>query len=145
MMKGEIEATTLTEPYISLAEKKGCRVICSAFYHGTEVASDRVDAETYAAFNRAVREAVRRINANKEAYLHYFIDYHKKRDPEIGTLKPSDLRASRMIVVNPAPIPESELQRTYEWVKSWGMLEETESPLQLVNMDVQTHAHVAAE
>jgi NitT/TauT family transport system substrate-binding protein len=145
MMKGEIEATTLTEPYISLAEKKGCRVICSAFYHGTEVASDRVDAETYAAFNRAVREAVRRINANKEAYLHYFIDYHKKRDPEIGTLKPSDLRASRMIVVNPAPIPESELQRTYEWVKSWGMLEETESPLQLINMDVQTRAHVAAE
>ena len=93
MMKGEIEATTLTEPYITLAEKKGCRVICSAFYHGTEVASDRVDAETYAAFNRAVREAVRRINANKQAYLRYFIDYHKKRDPEIGTLKPEDLRA----------------------------------------------------
>ena len=44
MMKGEIEATTLTEPYITLAEKKGCRVICSAFFHGTEVASDRVDA-----------------------------------------------------------------------------------------------------
>jgi hypothetical protein len=43
MMKGEIEATTLTEPYITLAEKKGCRTICSAFYHGTEVASDRVD------------------------------------------------------------------------------------------------------
>jgi NitT/TauT family transport system substrate-binding protein len=60
MLKGEIEATTLTEPLISLAEKKGCRTICSAFYHGTEVASDRVDAETYAAFNRAVREAVRR-------------------------------------------------------------------------------------
>jgi hypothetical protein len=30
-------------------------------------------------------------------------------------------------------------------VKSWGMLEETESPLQLVNMDVQKRAHVAAE
>src|SRR5215217_1215109 len=145
LMRGEIDATTLTEPYITLAEKKGCRIICSSFYHGTEVASDRVDAETYAAFNRAVREAVRRINADKEAYLHYFIDYHKKRDPEIGTLKASDLRASRIVVVNPAPIPENELQRTYEWVKSWGMLEETESPMQLVNMDVQSHAHVAAE
>ncbi len=145
MMKGEIEATTLTEPYITLAEKKGCRVICSAFYHGTEVASDRVDAETYAAFNRAVREAVRRINANKQAYLRYFIDYHKKRDPEIGTLKPEDLRASRIIVVDPAPIPAEELQRTYEWVKSWGMLDETETPLDLVNMNVQSHAHVAAE
>src|SRR5215472_10542917 len=77
MMKGELEATTLTEPYITLAEKKGCRTICSAFYHGTEVASDRIDADTYKAFNRAVREAVRRISANKRAYLHYFIDYHK--------------------------------------------------------------------
>src|SRR5207248_671761 len=96
MMTGEIEATTLTEPYITLAEKKGCRVICSAFYHGTVVASDRVDAETYKAFNRAVREAVRRINADKRAYLHYFIDYHKTRDPEIGTLKPEDLREGRI-------------------------------------------------
>jgi NitT/TauT family transport system substrate-binding protein len=145
MMKGEIEATTLTEPYITLAEKKGCRVICSAFYHGTEVASDKVDAETYKAFNRAVREAVRRINANKSAYLHYFIDYHKAKDPEVGTLKPSDIREGRIVVVDPAPIPGDEMQRTYEWVKSWGMLEETESPLQLVNMNVQTHAHVAAE
>jgi NitT/TauT family transport system substrate-binding protein len=145
MMKGEIEATTLTEPYVTLAEKKGCRVICEAFYHGTEVASDKVDAETYKAFNTAVREAVRRINANKRAYLHYFIDYHKKRDPEIGTLKVDDLRESRLIVVNPAPIPAEELQRTYDWVKSWGMLTETASPLQLINADVQTQAHIAAE
>jgi NitT/TauT family transport system substrate-binding protein len=145
MMKGEIEATTLTEPYITLAEKKGCRTICSAFYHGTEVASDKVDAETYAAFNRAVREAVRRINANKRAYLHYFIDYHKAKDPEIGTLKPEDIREGRIVVVDPAPIPADEMARTYEWVKSWGMLEETQSPLQLVNMNVQSRAHVAAE
>jgi NitT/TauT family transport system substrate-binding protein len=145
MMKGEIDATTLTEPYVTLAEKKGCRAICSAFYHGTEVASDRVDAATYAAFNRAVREAVRRINANKRGYLHYFIDYHKAKDPEIGTLGVEDLRVSRLVVCDPAPIPADEMQRTYDWLKSWGMLEQTSSPLQLVNVDVQTHAHVAAE
>jgi NitT/TauT family transport system substrate-binding protein len=145
MMSGEIEATTLTEPYVTLAEKKGCRVICSAFYHGTEVASDRVDAETYAAFNRAVREAVKRINANKRAYLHYFIDYHKKKDPEIATLTVADLRESRLVVTDPAPIPEIELQRTYEWVKSWGMLEETESAHQLVNAEIQRQAHAAAQ
>jgi NitT/TauT family transport system substrate-binding protein len=145
MMKGELEATTLTEPYLTLAEKKGCRLICGAFFHGTQVASDRVDAETYGAFNRAIREAVRRINANKSAYLRYFVDYHKDKDPEIGTLKPSDIREGRIVVVDPAPIPADELQRTYDWVKSWGMLEETETPTQLVNMNVQTHAHVAAE
>ena len=145
MMRGEVEATTLTEPYVSLAEKKGCRVICSAFYHGTEVASDKVDAETYAAFNRAVREAVRRINADKRRYLAYFIDYHKARDPEIGTLTVDDLRAARLVVCDPAPIPADELQRTYDWVRGWGMLEQTASPLHLVNADVQTQAHIAAE
>ena len=137
MMRGEIEATTLTEPYVTLAEKKGCRLICEAFYHGTEVASDRVDAETYGAFNRAVREAVKRINADKAKYLHYFIDYHAKKDAEIGQLKPQDLRASRIVVCDPAPIPLDEMQRTYDWLKSWGMLEQTATPLALVNLQVQ--------
>ena len=146
MMRGEIEATTLTEPYVTLAEKKGCRLICEAFYHGTEVASDRVDAETYGAFNRAVREAVKRINADKAKYLHYFIDYHAKKDAEIGRLTPQDLRASRIVVCDPAPIPLDEMQRTYDWLKSWGMLEQTATPLQLVNLQVQQQAHtVAAE
>jgi NitT/TauT family transport system substrate-binding protein len=145
MMRGEIEATTLTEPYATLAEKQGCRLVCEAFYHGTEVASDRVDAATYAAFNRAVREAVRRINADKRAYLRYFIDYHKAKDPEIATLRPQDIRESRVVVCDPAPIPLDEMQRTYAWLRSWGMLEGTETPLQLVNVEVQSQAHIAAE
>src|SRR5215213_9581884 len=145
MMTGEIEATTLTEPYITLAEKKGCRAICSAFYHGTEVASDRVDAATYAAFNRAVREAVRRINADKRGYLHYFIDYHGKTDPEVAALKVEDLRESRLVVCDPAPIPADEMQRTYDWLKSWDMLEATASPLDLVDLNRQQAAHQAAE
>lgn len=146
MMRGEIEATTLTEPYVTLAEKQGCRLICEAFYHGTEVASDRVDGDTYAAFNRAVREAVKRINADKSKYLRYFIDYHAKKDKDIAALKPEDLRASRIVVCDPAPIPLDEMQRTYEWLKGWGMLEQTATPLALVNLNVQQAAHsVAAE
>ena len=145
LLDGEVDAVTLTEPHVTLAEKKGCRIICSAFFHGTEVASNRVDAQTYAAFNRAVREAVRRINANKRAYLHYFIDYHGKTDPEVAALKVEDLRESRLVVCDPAPIPLDEMQRTYDWLKSWGMLEETVSPLQLVNAELQSRAHQAAE
>ena len=49
------------------------------------------------------------------------------------------------MVCDPTPIPADEMQRTFEWLKSWDMLEATASPLQLVNMPVQTHAHVAAE
>ena len=145
MMTGEIEATTLTEPYITLAEKKGCRIVCSAFYHGTEVASDKVDAETYGMFNRAVCEAVRRINADKKKYMHYFIDYHSKTDPEIGNLTAADIRQSRIVVVEPSPIPDAELERTAAWIQSWGMLADTDKAADLVNMDVQTGAHAAAE
>ncbi|MFM1816751.1 MAG: hypothetical protein RLZ98_3446 [Pseudomonadota bacterium] len=144
MMKGDLEAVTLTEPYVTLAEKAGCRVICSAFYNGTEVASDKVDAETYSAFNRAVREAVRRINADKSKYMHYFIDYHAKKDPDIAGLSVSDLNPSRLVVTDPAPIPADELRRTYEWIKSWDMLERTEDPNALIDLIVQNQAHQAA-
>lgn len=136
LMDGTIEATTLTEPYISLAEKLGCRVVISSFHHGTEVASDRVTPEIYGRFNKAVREAVRRINANKSAYMHYFIDYYRELDPQINQLKVEDLRPSRLYLVDPAPIPQDELQRTYDWMKSWGFLETGCAADNLVNMEV---------
>lgn len=136
LMDKTIEATTLTEPYISLAEKMGCRLVISAFHHGTDVASDRVDAETYAAFNRAIREAVRRIMANKRAYMHYFIDYYRHRDPQINQLTVDDLRESRLYLVDPAPIPADELQRTYDWMKSWDFLETAPCATDLVDMNV---------
>ena len=40
------------------------------------------------------------------------------------------------MVCDPAPIPHDEMQRTYDWLKSWDMLEETASPLALVNLQV---------
>ncbi|MDB5649316.1 MAG: ABC-type nitrate/sulfonate/bicarbonate transport system periplasmic component-like protein [Hyphomicrobiales bacterium] len=143
LMRGDVEATTLTEPYITLAEKQGCRIVCGTLYHGTEVASDKVDVETYTAFNKAVLEAVKRINADKAAYMHYFIDYYADRDPKVAQLKPSDLRESRIVITEPAAIPDGELSRTYEWLKSWGMLENTVSAFDLVNTQVQTQAHAA--
>ena len=146
LLAGEVEATTLTEPHISLAEKMGCRIVCSSFYHGTEVASDRVDAETYGAFNRAVREAVRRINANKSAYMHYFIDYHvQKGETDVAMLKVSDLREGRIVVTDPAPIPDEELEAHGRVAEELGHAGEDRHAAALVNEEVQRYAHVAAE
>ncbi len=123
LMNRELDATVLMEPHITLAERSGCRVILEAPHHGTEVATADVDAETYRAFNRAVREAVHRINADKRKYLQYFLDYHRD-EPEIAGLTVDDLRPSRLVVVEPAPIPEHEAQRTAAWMRSWGLLGE---------------------
>ena len=145
VMNGEITAATLTEPHISLAEKMGCRIVAEASFHGTEVVSGRVDAETYAAFNRGVKAAVRRINADKRNYLHYFIDHHAKTDPDIAALTIDDLRESRLIVQDPGPIPPDELERTFDWLRSWGMLAETAVATDLVDMEAQAASHAAAE
>src|SRR5260370_496537 len=40
LLKGEGEAVTPTEPHVPLAAEKGCRTVCSAVFHGTEVAAD---------------------------------------------------------------------------------------------------------
>ncbi len=144
IVNGDVEATTLTEPFITLAEKLGCRVIIEGFYHGTEVVSDNVEAETYAAFNRAVCEAVRRINADKKKYLHYFLDYHKDQHPGLATLTADDLRPGRIRMVDPAPVPEDELHRTYDWMRSRGLLDNVGAE-SLVDLDRQIQAHVAAE
>src|SRR5262249_21698458 len=123
LLAGELEATTLTEPYITRAERCGCRLILEAPHHGTEVARPDVAGTTYAAVHRAARDAVRRTNADKPKYLQYFIDHHKA-DPRVAELTVADLRPGRLIVVDPSPIPEDELRRTYDWMRGWNLLGE---------------------
>jgi NitT/TauT family transport system substrate-binding protein len=139
LMSSELEAATLTEPYITVAERAGCRILLEAPYHGTEVANPEVDGQTYLAFNRAVREAVKRINADKRKYLQYFIDYHAA-DPDVAALTANDLRPSRLVVVDPAPIPEDELRRTHEWMRSWDLLTDVNWH-ELVDVERQSIAH----
>ena len=131
MMNSTTDAATLTEPWITIAQKAGCRVIVQSFYYGTDVASGTVDAETTEAFQRAVSKAVKRINADKRSYLHYFIDYDwyttppqlGKVPPEVAALTVDDFDPANMQFKDPAPVPDIDFQRTYEWMQSWGLIE----------------------
>ena len=76
-MSGEVDAAMLMEPWISLAEKNGCRSVCEGHYLGAENASDNMDEETFTAINRAVVKAVDLINSDKKRFLHYLIDQPK--------------------------------------------------------------------
>ena len=140
MMKGNVEACSGVEPYITVAEKAGCRVITQSFYHGTDVATDAVDAETYATINRAVTKAVNLLNADKRWAAQLFIDFHKS-DPAVDALTVDDFNLSRLVFVEPAPIPEDELQRTYDWMVSWNMIDAGHGVQELVHDGVQSKAH----
>src|SRR5438876_4456207 len=73
LLRGEFAATVLQEPWITVAEKAGCRPVSITFFHGTWVAGHDLDPQRYAAFLRGVTRAVRRINADKRRYVSYFI------------------------------------------------------------------------
>ena len=62
LLDGTIQAAAVMEPWISAAEKLGCKVICEAFYNGLEVADTSVDADIFTALHRAHIRAVDRIN-----------------------------------------------------------------------------------
>src|SRR5712691_10778626 len=56
LMAGEFAATVLQELWITVAEKAGCRLVSTTFFYGTWVADAALDADTYAAFVRPVRQ-----------------------------------------------------------------------------------------
>lgn len=143
LMRGDFAATVLQEPWITVAEKAGCRLVSTTFFHGTWVADHRVSAEAYAAFVRALTRAVRRINADKRAYVSYYI-----RDfpgyPEVEALKPEDFNLGRIQLKEPGPIPEDEARWAWEWMASWGVLQGTFDVATQINRRIEREAHELA-
>lgn len=143
LMDGEIEATVLQEPWITVALKAGCRLVSSTFFHGTWVADRRVDADTYAAFLRADKRAVERINADKRGYVSYFIR-EAPNHPQVQALTPNDFDLSRIQVQEPRPISEAEARWSWQWMASWGFLEGEFDLDTQINRSVERLAHEAA-
>jgi NitT/TauT family transport system substrate-binding protein len=139
MMSGAVDACSVREPWITVAEKRGCRLIVQGFYNGTDTATPEISAEAYAAINRALSEAVRRINGDKRAYLHYFIE--RERGGEVKELTVDDFNLNRIQFVEPGkPIPEEELMRTYDWMVSWNLIDAGHDVQDLVNTQVMAPA-----
>lgn len=140
LMRGEFEATVLQEPWITVAEKAGCRLISTTFFHGTWVADRQVSPEVYAAFLRAVTRAVRRINADKRRYVAYFLrDF--PGDPEVQGLTPDDFNLGRIQLKEPGLIPEAEARWAWDWMASWGLIEGTFDVAAQINRRVEREAH----
>jgi ABC-type nitrate/sulfonate/bicarbonate transport system substrate-binding protein len=140
LMAGEFEATVLQEPWITVAEKAGCRLISTTFFYGTWVADTALDSATYAAFVRASTAAVRRINADKRRYLRYFTREYQDY-AEVKTLTPDDFNLGRIQVKAPEPIPEAEARWDWEWMSSWGLLHGAFDTASQINDALQQAAH----
>lgn len=120
MMNGETDAATLMEPWVTLAEKNGCKLIIGTFYQGLENVGETVDKPTYDALMRAVRKAVGLFNADKRRYVHYMID---EIDPKYARqLSVDDFHLPRLRYVDPEPYTQEEFKRAYNWMLSWDLV-----------------------
>lgn len=127
---GRIDAAAVMEPWITVAEKLGYKLIVEAYYVGSEIASPTLDTETYDAIQRAVVKAVHTINADPAPYLHYLI---ADVPEEIVHLEAADFRRDRLRYTEPAPYPAAQFQRTYDWMVAWDLIPEDADFPQIVD------------
>jgi len=144
MLRGEFAATVLQEPWITVAEKAGCRLVSTTFFHGTWIAGPDLDPELYAAFLRSVTRAVRRINADKRRYVPYFKEGWAAGDRAVQALVPGDFTLGRIQLREPTPIPEDEARWAWEWMASWGLLQGTFDATAQINRKISREAHELA-
>ena len=121
MMDGLVDAAMLMEPFIAWADKTRCNLIVEAHYAGSEMLAPDMEPETVLALDRAIRGAVKLINADKKKYLHYII---ADLPSELGILQVEDFRLERLKYVEPRPYPEEGFERTRAWMLSWGLVPE---------------------
>ncbi|BAY34521.1 hypothetical protein NIES2107_64260 [Nostoc carneum NIES-2107] len=127
---GLVDAVAVMEPWITVAEKLGYKIIAEAHYVGLEIGSPDLDQETFEAINKAIRRAVKDLQADPISYVKYLIDDVAE---DIVSLEPSDFRRNRLRYVDPAPYPEADFRRTYNWMVEGGLIEPDATFKQIVD------------
>ncbi len=116
LRNGEVEAISLMEPWISVAEKQGMRILIESHSTRSEAAADAVDGATLAAMFRAQARAVEVLEKDPTPYVHYFIAETG------GLLEPDELRVSRLLHAPPQPYTRERFDDTYTWTAKWDMV-----------------------
>lgn len=121
LMNKELDAITLMEPWISLAQKHGCKRIAETHYQGVENATrEMLESDMWERVQRALRKAVALINEDPKRYVHYMIDEIPEKYRAELTL--DDFYLPRLRYANPEPYEQAEFERRLEWMVSWDLV-----------------------
>jgi ABC-type nitrate/sulfonate/bicarbonate transport system substrate-binding protein len=115
LRQGKVKAANLQEPWISVAEKQGCRVLVESHSTRSEAAGDELDGPTLAKMFRAEARAAEAIQKQPEKYAHYVVAEAG------GLIELRDLRLSRLLNAPPAPYTRERFNDTYQWTRSWDL------------------------
>lgn len=117
--EGRIGAAAVMEPWITVAVKRGHKIICEGFYDGAEVAVPSLAPETYARIDRSVRKAVDIINQDIHPFLKYMI---REVPADICKLGENDFYLGRFRYLYPRPYTPGEFEQIQNWMVDWGLL-----------------------
>jgi NitT/TauT family transport system substrate-binding protein len=113
--QGKVAAASLMEPWISVAQKMGLRILVESHSTRSEAAGDDLDGPTLKAMFRAQARAVKEIEKDPTPYIHYFI-----RETG-GILEPKDFQTWRLLHAPPQPYTRERFDDTYNWTIKWNM------------------------
>jgi len=112
---GKVAAASVMEPWITVAQKWGMRILIESHSTRSEAAGDDLDGKTLAAMFRAQARAVKEIEKDPTPYIHYFVNETG------GLLEPGEFQAWRLLHAPPQPYTRERFEDTYNWTVKWGM------------------------
>jgi len=112
---GDVAAVSLMEPWISVAQKQGLRILIESHSTRSEAASDELDGATLAAMFRAQARAVDVLEKDPTPFVHYFVAETG------GLIDASDLQAWRLLHAPPQPYTRERFDDEYNWTVKWNM------------------------
>jgi NitT/TauT family transport system substrate-binding protein len=115
LRRGEVAAVSLMEPWISVAQKEGLRILIESHSTRSEAASDDLDGPTLAAMFRAQARAVEVLDQDPTPYVHYLVAETG------GLLEERDFQTWRLLHAPPTPYTRERFDDTYNWTVKWNM------------------------
>ncbi len=146
VMRGEVAAAVIMEPYITLAEKLGANVLVEGAFVATDVVRDDLNPQDLQALYRALDKASDFLNAsadNKRKYLHYLIDSIAD-DYAWGKPTVEDFHLPRLKFGHVLPYPKVEFDRSLKILTDYDLLTPNTSFGQLVDNRALAGAATAA-
>src|SRR5690349_1287585 len=113
---GKVKAASLQEPWISVAEALGARVLIESRSTRSEAAGDELDGPTLAKMFRAQARAAEAIDKNPGKYAQYILEEAG------GMIGPKDLKLWRILNAPPQPYTRERFDDNYQWTLGWGLV-----------------------
>src|SRR5438876_3757657 len=112
---GKVAAASVMEPWISVAQKWGMRILIESHSTRSEAAGDDLDGPTLARMFRAQARAVELLEKDPTPFVHYLA-----RETG-GLLELHELSTWRLLHAAPQPYTRDRFEDTYAWTVKWNM------------------------